>query len=149
LSLLQKRRQYNASVLVAEDNIINQRVVREILQAHGIDPIIVDNGRAAVETIVNEHVDLVIMDIMMPEMDGIEATSKIREQERSSGSDRRIPIIAFTANAMMGDREKYLRAGMDDYLSKPLDLENFSLMLEHWMKRILTVDVKNQNEDEK
>jgi len=143
------QRQYKANVLVAEDNPINQLVTREIMKTFGLNPIMVDNGIDAVETIANENIDLVIMDVQMPRMDGIEATSKIREMEQSSGSDKRIPIIAFTANAMAGDREKYLEAGMDDYLSKPVDMESFSNLFERWMIHLLTDEKEPQGELEK
>jgi len=143
------QRQYKANVLVAEDNPINQLVTREIMKTFGLNPIMVDNGLDAVETVANENIDLVIMDVQMPRMDGIEATSKIREMEQSSGSDKRIPIIAFTANAMAGDREKYLEAGMDDYLSKPVDMESFSNLFERWMIHLLTDEKEQQGESEK
>jgi CheY-like chemotaxis protein len=88
------------------------------------------NGRAAVELVRSAAWDLILMDCQMPEMDGFEATRRIRDVERPDG---RVPIIAMTANAMQGDRERCLAAGMDDYLSKPLEAEGFSVMLDRWV----------------
>lgn len=147
-SLNVKPAQYSAKVLVAEDNKINQLVANEIMKKFGIDPIIVDNGQDAVDLMESGTVDLVIMDIQMPEMDGVEATLRIRQLERYSDSGKHTPIIAFTANAMAGDREKYLAAGMDDYLSKPIEMENFSQLLEHWISHLETDEKKDQSESE-
>lgn len=129
--------QFNAQVLVAEDNPVNQLVASEIMKTFGIEPVIAQDGRSALELIARENFDLIFMDVRMPEMDGIEATLKIRQLEKTSGSNARIPIIAFTANAMAGDREKYLEAGMDDYLSKPIELETFSELLNRWLGHLL------------
>ncbi|MCC7474200.1 MAG: response regulator [Pirellulales bacterium] len=105
-------------LLVAEDNPVNQRVVRHFLEKLGHHCTIVDNGRLALEAVRNNSFDVVLMDIQMPEMDGLETTRAIRRDEASS--DRHLPIIAMTAHAMQGDREMCLSAGMDDYVSKPL-----------------------------
>lgn len=111
-------------VLVAEDNEINKIVATEILKRAGHACVVVNNGREAFDAVCREHFDLVLMDCQMPEVDGFEATRAIREWERrraSTGvSARRIPIIALTANAMKGDREVCLEAGMDGYVSKPI-----------------------------
>ncbi|HYE93039.1 MAG TPA: response regulator [Terriglobales bacterium] len=102
-------------VLVAEDSVPNQQVARGFLERWGHDVAVVANGRAAVEAVRREAFDLVLMDVQMPEMDGYEATRQLR-------ADRvRVPIIATTANALKGDRERCLAAGMDDYVPKPLD----------------------------
>ena len=126
------RPQYDATVLVAEDSRINQLVVRDLLRSFGIDPIIVADGQAAVDVVEKQEVDLIIMDIQMPVMDGVEATATIRLLESKRGS-RYVPIVAFTAHAMSGDREKCLNDGMDDYVSKPVELESFVRLLDHWL----------------
>jgi two-component system sensor histidine kinase/response regulator len=105
-------------VLVAEDNIINQRYVLRVLEHEGFTAVVVGNGREAIAALERESFDLVLMDIHMPDMDGFEATSSIRARERFSG--KRLPIIAVTAHAMAGDRDKCLAAGMDAYVSKPI-----------------------------
>jgi len=106
-------------VLLVEDNAINQRVAKEILMLGGIDPQVVENGAKAVAAVRNGDFDLVLMDIQMPEMDGREATTVIRNELGLSD----LPIIAMTAHTMAGDREKCLAVGMDDYVSKPIDPE--------------------------
>ena len=106
-------------VLVAEDNIVNQRVAEGLLAKRGHLVTVVDNGRQAVDASATEAFDLVLMDVQMPEMDGFEATAAIRARERETGAHLR--IVAMTAHAMNGDCERCLRAGMDGYVSKPLD----------------------------
>ena len=138
------RKKYNASVLVAEDGEVNQLVIAGIMGIFDCNPIVVDNGAAAVEVFSNRQMDIIFMDIQMPEMDGVEATAKIRELEKSSRSADRIPIIALTANAMEGARDKYLNAGMDDYLTKPIDIEEFSSVMEKWIGH-LAVSTDNNN----
>jgi PAS domain S-box-containing protein len=109
-------------ILLAEDNPTNSMVAARVLEKHGHQIVAVSNGREALarlgETGTPEF-DVILMDIQMPEMDGLEATATIRAGERATG--KHIPIIALTAHAMMGDRERYLRAGMDGYVSKPID----------------------------
>jgi CheY-like chemotaxis protein len=105
-------------ILLAEDNAVNQAVALELLQGMGHSVRIAENGKIAVALFEMEIFDLVLMDMQMPEMDGIEATSAIRELEKKTGGH--IPIAAMTANAMKGDREKCLAAGMDDYVAKPV-----------------------------
>jgi CheY-like chemotaxis protein/HPt (histidine-containing phosphotransfer) domain-containing protein len=107
-----------ARVLVAEDNVVNQRIVAGILQKRGFVVETVGNGRLAIEAIAARAFDLVLMDVQMPEMDGFEATAAIRAAEATTGG--RIPIVALTAHAMKGDRDKCLAAGMDTYVSKPV-----------------------------
>ena len=105
-------------VLVAEDNVVNQRVAMGVLAKRGHAVTVVNNGRKAVEALARERFDIVLMDVQMPEMDGFEATAAIREHERTAGGHVR--IIAMTAHAMTGDSERCLNSGMDGYLSKPL-----------------------------
>jgi CheY-like chemotaxis protein len=105
-------------ILVAEDNAPNQKLVVTLLEQRGHRVVTVANGRDAVARAGDESFDLVLMDVQMPEMDGLEATAAIRERERSAG--RRVPIVAMTAHAMAGDRERCLAAGMDAYVAKPL-----------------------------
>ncbi len=105
-------------ILLAEDNPVNQKLAVKILEKKGHSVMVAENGRRALEFLKDHSFDLILMDIQMPEMDGIEATRKIRLREMETG--HHIPIIAMTANAMKGDREKYLEAGMDEYASKPV-----------------------------
>lgn len=105
-------------ILLAEDNAINQEIAKETLQQAGHVVAIAVNGKAAVEAVRTDSYDVVLMDIHMPEMDGIEATRAIRNLP---GEISRIPVIALTANAMVGDRERYIAAGLNDYASKPFD----------------------------
>ncbi|HKY81661.1 MAG TPA: response regulator [Sphingobium sp.] len=121
-------RQTPLHVLVAEDNAVNQRLALRLLEKRGHRVKIVGNGAQAVEAIGQEDFDVVLMDVQMPEMDGFQATAAIREQERTSGDH--MPIIAMTAHAMRGDRERCLKAGMDDYISKPLRAEDFYQVVE-------------------
>ena len=106
-------------ILLAEDNLINQKVAANMLKKMGHDVIIVNNGQEAVAAFQDKEFDIILMDGQMPVMDGLEATKAIREVEKKSKINR-IPIIAVTANAMKGDRELFIAAGMDDYLAKPL-----------------------------
>jgi signal transduction histidine kinase/ActR/RegA family two-component response regulator len=105
-------------VLIADDNEINQLLVHEILAMAGYRSDVVDNGVQAVEAALTGNYDLILMDCQMPDLDGFQATEKIRQTKRIG---TRLPIIALTANAVQGDRERCLSAGMDDYLSKPID----------------------------
>ncbi len=121
-------------VLVAEDNDINQEVAVSFLNDMGIMTDAVLNGKAAVEAVQKGHYDAILMDVRMPEMDGYEATRKIREYENIFRPLNRIPIIAMTAHAMQGDREKCLAADMNDYISKPFDQEGLYKVLARWIK---------------
>ena len=115
-------------VLLAEDNMVNQKLAVKILEKRGHRTAVASNGREALERFGTEHFDLILMDVQMPEMDGYEATAAIREKEKETGGH--IPIIALTAHAMKGDREKCIAAGMDEYLSKPLKAEELFVMIE-------------------
>jgi signal transduction histidine kinase/DNA-binding response OmpR family regulator len=136
-SLSQTDRQpEKARILLAEDNPVNQLVAKGLLRKLGYRADIVANGVAVLEALKSIPYDIILMDCQMPEMDGFSAARAIRTREHSSdqGSHRRSPvhIIAITANAMMGDRQKCLAAGMDDYLSKPMHLSELEAVLEHW-----------------
>jgi CheY-like chemotaxis protein len=106
-------------ILVAEDNVVNQRVAVHLLESRDHHVTIANNGREALELIDKQPFDLVLADVQMPEMDGLQLTAAIREKERNTNTH--LPIIAMTAHAMKGDRERCLKAGMDDYVSKPID----------------------------
>ncbi len=106
-------------ILLAEDSVINQRVAVGLLKRWGHDVDIVADGRDAVRALEEGDYELVLMDVHMPEMDGLEATAIVRRGEAETG--RHIPIIAMTASAMKGDRERFLAAGMDEYVSKPFE----------------------------
>ena len=108
-------------ILLAEDNKVNQKLTSRILEKNGHTVVIAQNGFEAIERMQENTFDLILMDVQMPEMDGFSATQKIRELERNS--DKHIPIIALTAYAMKGDREKCIAAGMDSYLSKPISFK--------------------------
>jgi signal transduction histidine kinase/CheY-like chemotaxis protein len=117
-------------VLLAEDSPVNQRVARDLLEGHGHEVEIVTTGREALEATRAGSYDLVLMDVQMPEMDGLEATRAIRARE--AGSREHVPIVAMTANAMQGDRERCLAAGMDDYIAKPIRAREFYSVVEAW-----------------
>ena len=113
--------QKRLNILIVEDNIINQKVAAHILQKFGNSVFLANNGIEAIQALKKKEFDLILMDIQMPKMDGLEATKKIRKKEENTG--KHIPIIALTAHAMQGDKERCLDAGMDDYISKPLKSE--------------------------
>jgi signal transduction histidine kinase/CheY-like chemotaxis protein len=121
----------DAKVLVAEDNVVNQRVAVRILEKLGCRADAVANGHEAVEAVRRMPYDCVLMDCQMPEMDGYAATRVIRQREAMGA--HRTPIIAMTANAMQGDRKRCLDAGMDDYLSKPIRIEDVLRVLRQWV----------------
>jgi signal transduction histidine kinase/DNA-binding response OmpR family regulator len=117
-------------ILLAEDNLVNQKVAQKLLEKEGHSVVIANNGLDALEKYGAEHFDLILMDVQMPEMDGFEATEKIRALEQ--GTTRHIPIIALTAHAMKGYSEKCLAAGMDDYVSKPFTIASLMERLDHF-----------------
>jgi CheY-like chemotaxis protein len=107
-------------VLVAEDNAVNQRLATAMFNRLGHEAVIASDGAEAVAAVANGHFDVVFMDVQMPTMSGFDATTAIRAAER--GATVRVPIVAMTAHAMSGDRERGLEAGMDDYITKPVSL---------------------------
>ena len=130
-----RRSGYNARVLIVDDSKPNLFILTETMKTLGLDVTAAEGGKKAVELAQTQQFDLVIMDIQMPDMDGLEATRKIRDFERENFTDRHLPIIAFSANAMEGDRELYLQAEMDDYLSKPFQKEAFLAVLDKWLEK--------------
>jgi two-component system, sensor histidine kinase and response regulator len=134
-------------ILLAEDNSVNQRLVTKMLEKQGYDVTVAGNGSQAVSAVQESAFDLVFMDCQMPEMDGFAATASIRALEQAArsgtqgsgsfehgrGLQRKLPVVALTANALIGDREKCLAAGMDDYLSKPITLPELSRVLQRWL----------------
>ncbi len=122
-------RQVRARALVAEDNAVNQKLIRTMLRAAGVEADVASDGEQAVALFAAGSYDIVFMDASMPVLDGLEATRRIRAREREQGG-RRTPIVALTAHAVKGDRERFLAAGMDDYLPKPIDVEALDRILE-------------------
>ncbi len=125
--------QLRGSVLLVEDNPVNQLVAYTFLTDFGLRVSTADNGRTAVDRVDAESFDLVLMDCQMPDMDGFEATTRIRAREQERKQARRLSIIALTASAIAGDRERCLAAGMDDYLSKPFSREQLASVLRRWL----------------
>jgi CheY-like chemotaxis protein len=119
-------------VLVVEDNVISQKLVRRLLENYGCRVDVASNGVEGVDLWSKLRYDAIFMDCLMPEMDGFEATREIRERERISRHARRTPIVALTASAMQGDRQKCLAAGMDDFLAKPIHNGSLRSTLQRW-----------------
>lgn len=121
----------HVTILVAEDNEVNQMVVEQILETTSHTFTIVANGRQAIEMYYKVHPKLILMDVSMPDMNGLEATKAIREAE--AGSGRHTPIIGLTAHALKGDREMCLDAGMNDYMSKPISPDKLTAKVDEWL----------------
>jgi len=139
----------NLNVLVAEDNAINQKLIQNILNGLGINVKIANNGQEAYELRQKENFDVIFMDIQMPVLGGIEATKKIIEYEHQNRKHH-IPIIALTANALTGDKEKYLKAGMDNYLSKPIELPALkSVLMEYCANKAIVIEETNTEDETK
>ena len=128
---------YPLEILVAEDNKINQKVILHILNKLGYKPGLAENGAEAVEYAREKQIDIILMDMQMPEMDGVQATRFIRENQ-----EHQPVIIALTANIMQGDQEECFNAGMNDYISKPVRLEELTAKLEKWSLQLVTVSNK-------
>lgn len=120
------------NVLVVEDNMVNQMVIIGMLESFGITPVIANDGKEGLDICCATQPDLVLMDVSMPVMNGMESTRAIRDYQLENGMPR-CPIVALTANAMKGDRERCIESGMDDFLTKPVLLKDLSKMLEKWL----------------
>jgi signal transduction histidine kinase/CheY-like chemotaxis protein len=131
-----------ARVLVAEDNVINQKVARRLLEKLNAEVTVVPDGQQALELFPKNDFDMIFMDCQMPVMDGYETSRAIREHEVETGEH--VPIIAMTANAMKGDRERCLAAGMDDYVSKPIQVAQLKGVFERWCRPALEAQKQDQ-----
>ncbi|MBN2009010.1 response regulator [candidate division KSB1 bacterium] len=134
--IVEKERPGEIRILLVEDNIINQKVAINLLQKWGYNVAIANNGQQAIEYLQQEAFNLVLMDVQMPVMDGMMATRIIRELP-ASNSNARIPIIAMTAHAMKGDRERFLEAGMNDYISKPINVNEVKSTVQKYAKMVV------------
>jgi CheY-like chemotaxis protein len=145
-------RRFSARVLLVEDNAVNQELARSQLEALGCQVRVAANGREAIEAVtlspidaLREPYDLVLMDCQMPVMDGYAATTELRRWEDHEGQAR-MPIVALTANALEGDRERCLAQGMDDYLAKPFSREELERMLARWLPPAAAVTIASERE---
>jgi two-component system, sensor histidine kinase and response regulator len=132
-------------VLLVEDNLVNQRLAARLLEKRGCVVVVAENGKAALATLEKKEFDLVLMDVQMPEMDGLEATNRIRAMEQKTG--RHLPILAMTAHAMKGDQERCLRAGMDAYVTKPLHPHDLFQAIERMMTSSQPVPVESERSE--
>ncbi len=140
---------YNGKALVVEDNIINQQLIVNILEGFGLKVDVADNGAIAVEKRKKNSYDIIFMDIQMPVMDGIEATKLIKEFESESNLTH-IPIVALTANALKGDRERLLKEGLDEYISKPIEMAELLYILHKFLNKKSSFEIhKSENEIKK
>jgi len=130
----------NLRILIAEDNAVNQVLAARLLEKRGHTVQVAENGKAALAALENQSFDLVFMDVQMPVMDGFEATAAIRRLEKVSGNH--LFVVAVTAHAMVGDRERCLEAGMDDYITKPLRLQDLSGLFERFSSAAVLPAVK-------
>ena len=124
----------NARVLVVDDNKVNRLVATKMLLQYGsglsVDS--AESGYEALDALAEKNYDLILMDVSMPGMDGLETTTQLRAQEREKQVSR-VPIVALTAHAMAGDRERFIAAGMDDYIAKPLRRDDLRVVLDDWL----------------
>src|SRR5512143_195419 len=120
-----------ARILYIEDNTDNRKLVRRVLEAEGYEVVEAPNGTQALEHLATQPIDLALMDINMPDIDGYTLATRIRSMPRYAG----LPILAMTANVMRGDRERSLAAGCDGYIQKPIDIDILSMQLERYLRR--------------
>jgi CheY-like chemotaxis protein len=139
---LKRKEMRNILILLAEDNPINQKIAEVMLIKAGFNVDVAANGRIAVEAADKRNYDIVLMDVQMPEMDGLAATRMIREHEKG---DKHNIIIAMTAHALKGDRERFMEAGMDDYISKPIDPPELINLIEKWIRPKLSNYTESEN----
>ena len=139
-NLQRTRAAFDAHVLVAEDNTVNQQVAMGVLRKLGCEVTLTKNGQEALQSFENDSFDIILMDCQMPLMDGYEATAAIRRLENLEDSGKRTPVVALTANALTGNREKCLAAGMDDFISKPFSLLQVEKVLSNWLPKIMRED---------
>jgi CheY-like chemotaxis protein len=132
------------TILLAEDNPVNQEVAQEYLRDLGCHIDVVTNGLEAVAALERTSYDLILMDCQMPEMDGFEATGVLRLKEQQQNQKQRTPIIAITANALEGERQRCLDAGMDDYISKPFNQDDLRVILQRWLGQRQSPDDANE-----
>ena len=126
--------QFDGKILVAEDNIINQKLIKQILIKYGIEVELANNGLEAFDKVKNNKYNLILMDIQMPVMDGIEATNEILSYEKEENLEH-TPIVALTANALKGDRERFIDSGLDNYLAKPIDNNELLFILKKYLNQ--------------
>ena len=122
------------NILVAEDNPVNQKLLRLMLEMHGHHVLVTADGKEAVAVFQSEHIDLVLMDVQMPGMNGFEATAAIRELEKPVG--KHVPIIAVTAHVMPGYKDECLKEGMDNYLSKPFRMQELFAIIDETLAQL-------------
>lgn len=119
------------TILYVEDNLDNRNLIRRVLNAEGYAVVEASHAEHAIHKLEQEHIDLILMDINMPDMDGYTLTAKIKRMDKYAG----IPILAVTANVMRGDREKSLEAGCDGYIQKPIDIDSLAQQIERFLIR--------------
>ena len=140
-SLAIQQTKFDAHILVTEDNIINQKLIKRILEEHGITVDIANNGLESFEKRRSGNYDLLFMDIQMPVMDGIEATHEILDYEEDE-EVAHVPIVALTANALKGDRERFLGEGMDEYITKPIETTELLYILNKFLSKKSSTSIK-------
>jgi signal transduction histidine kinase/CheY-like chemotaxis protein len=133
---------FHAKALIAEDNAINQRLIQNILESMGLETHLANNGQEAFEQRQSDHYDIVFMDIQMPVMDGVEATHAILKYEKENDIPH-IPIVALTANALKGDRERFLSEGLDEYVSKPIEMNELLYVLNKFLSSKAVIGTPN------
>ena len=122
-------------ILLVEDNVLNQKVVTFNLRKHNYNVTTAGNGTEAISKVKNESFDLVLMDIMLPEMDGFEITAEIRKYEKEAEIEKQVPIIALTANTLDNDRDKCIQAGMNEYLAKPFTAQELIAVIQKFIQK--------------